>query len=47
VNSSVSIIEWFEQSVVHETQYFAEPFTPSARRRAIAEPMSDRDIDGV
>ncbi len=41
---SVSIMEFDQQHVVHETQYFADPFGAPAWRRALAEPMPGRDI---
>jgi hypothetical protein len=44
---SVSVMEWSEGSVVHETQYFADPFTSPAWRTAIGERIPDRDIDSV
>ncbi|MFG1922779.1 nuclear transport factor 2 family protein [Cryptosporangium sp. NPDC048952] len=41
---SVSIMEFADGQVVHETQYFADPFgTPSSRIR-LAEPMPGRTI---
>jgi hypothetical protein len=42
--SSVSIMEFADEHVVHETQYFADPFTAPAWRAALAEPMPGRDI---
>jgi hypothetical protein len=44
---SVSIMEFAEQHVVHETQYFADPFGASAWRAALAEPMPGRTIAGA
>ncbi|HEY2564374.1 MAG TPA: nuclear transport factor 2 family protein [Acidimicrobiales bacterium] len=41
---SVSIMEFADGSVVHETQYFADPFGEPAWRAALAEPMPGRDI---
>jgi hypothetical protein len=42
---SVSIMEFSEGCVVHETQYFADAFTSPAWRAAIAEPMPHRSIN--
>ncbi|MCX5113228.1 nuclear transport factor 2 family protein [Streptomyces sp. NBC_00378] len=39
---SVSIMEFTDQHVVHETQYFANPFGAPTWRAALAEPMPDR-----
>src|ERR1700733_15132880 len=39
---SVSIMEFADGSVVHETQYFADPFTAPAWRTALAEPVPDQ-----
>ena len=36
---SVSIMEFVDERVVHETQYFADPFGAPAWRTALAEPM--------
>jgi hypothetical protein len=36
---SVSIMEFSDGLVVHETQYFADPFEPPASRAALAERM--------
>jgi hypothetical protein len=44
---SVSIMEFARERVVHETQYFADPFRAPAWRAALAEPMPDRDIAGA
>ncbi|MDF3301442.1 nuclear transport factor 2 family protein [Streptomyces tropicalis] len=44
---SVSIMQFADQQVVHETQYFAEPFDAPARRAALAEPMPGRTIAGA
>ncbi len=41
---SVSIMELADQHVVHETQYFADPFRTPAWRAALAEPMPGRTI---
>ena len=42
---SVSIMQFADQKVVHETQYFADPFRAPAWRAALAEPMPGRRID--
>jgi SnoaL-like domain len=39
---SVSIMEFSDGLVAHETQYFADPFDPPRFRAALAEPMPDR-----
>jgi hypothetical protein len=44
---SVSIMEFADQHVVHETQYFAESFVAPAARVALAEPMPGRTIVGA
>jgi hypothetical protein len=36
---SVSIMEFADEQVVHETQYFADPFPAPASRAELAEPM--------
>ncbi|HEY0530680.1 MAG TPA: nuclear transport factor 2 family protein [Actinoplanes sp.] len=36
---SVSIMEFAHEQVVHETQYFADPFEAAPSRAALAEPM--------
>ena len=36
---SISIMEFADGQVTHETQYFADPFDAPASRAAIAEPM--------
>ena len=36
---SVSIMEFADEYVVHETQYFADPFPAPASRSALADPM--------
>jgi hypothetical protein len=41
---SVSIMEFDHSQVVHETQYFADPFGAPEWRIALAEPMPERDI---
>jgi hypothetical protein len=41
---SVSIMEFADEHVRHETQYFADPFTSPAWRKALAEPMPGREI---
>jgi hypothetical protein len=41
---SVSVMEFDGEHVVHETQYFADPFGAPAGRRALAEPMPGRHI---
>jgi hypothetical protein len=38
---SVSIMEFADEEVAHETQYFADPFPAPASRAALAEPMPD------
>ncbi len=38
---SVSIMEFTDGRVVHETQYFADPFQAPAGRAALAEPFQD------
>ena len=42
---SVSIMEFADQHVVHETQFFADPFRAPAWRAELAEPMPGRTID--
>jgi hypothetical protein len=42
---SVSVMEFADEKVVHETQYFADPFPAPAWRTALAEPMPGRHID--
>jgi hypothetical protein len=39
---SVSIMEFSDGFVVHETQYFADPFEPAKWRAALAESMPKR-----
>jgi hypothetical protein len=41
---SVSIMEFAKRHVVHETQYFGDPFGAPEWRMALAEPMPGRDI---
>jgi hypothetical protein len=41
---SVSVMELADEQVVHETQYFADPFSAPAWRAALAEPMPGRNI---
>ncbi|AZS86424.1 nuclear transport factor 2 family protein [Streptomyces griseoviridis] len=41
---TVSVMEFSDGYVVHETQYFAAPFAAPAWRAALAEPMPGRDI---
>jgi hypothetical protein len=38
---SVSIMEFADEQVVHETQYFEDPFQAPASRAALAEPMPE------
>jgi len=40
---SVSIMEFTDGLVTHETQYFADPFQAPAGRAALAEPIPGRD----
>jgi hypothetical protein len=40
---SVSIMDFADEHVVHETQYFADTFQAPAWRTALAEPIPDRD----
>jgi hypothetical protein len=39
---SVSIMEFADGLVTHETQYFADPFPAPAQRAALAEPIPGR-----
>jgi hypothetical protein len=41
---SVSVMEFADDQVVHETQYFADPFDAPASRAALAQPMPGRRI---
>ena len=38
---SVSIMEFADEYVAHETQYFADPFPAPTSRSALAEPMAE------
>jgi hypothetical protein len=40
---SVSIMEFTDDLVTHETQYFADPFKAAPWRAALAEPIPDHD----
>jgi hypothetical protein len=40
---TVSIMEFTDGLVTHETQYFADPFQAPAGRAALAEPIPGRD----
>lgn len=40
---SVSVMEFAGDQVVHETQYFADPFPAPASRAALAEPIPGED----
>ena len=40
---SVSVMEFADGLVTHESQYFADPFTAPASRAALAEPMPAGD----
>ncbi|MER6069728.1 hypothetical protein ABT187_12940 [Streptomyces sp. NPDC001817] len=42
---SVSVMEFADQQVVHETRYFAAPLGTPAWRAALAEPMPGRTIE--
>lgn len=42
---SISIMEFADGKVLHETQYFADNFAAPAWRAALAEPMPDRHIE--
>ena len=42
---SVSVMQFVQEKVVHETQYFAATFGAPAWRIAIAEPMPGRQIE--
>jgi hypothetical protein len=41
----VSMMEFVDAHVVHETQYFADPFRPPPWRAALSEPMPGRQLD--
>jgi ketosteroid isomerase-like protein len=43
---SVSVMELADEQVVHETQYFADPFAAPAWRAALGESMPARRVDG-
>ncbi len=40
---AVSVMEFADDLVTHETQYFADPFQAPSWRAALAEPIPDRD----
>ena len=40
---SVSVMEFTDDLVAHETQYFADPFQAPAWRKALGEPIPGRD----
>ncbi len=40
---AVSVMEFADDLVTHETQYFADPFQAPASRAALSEPIPDRD----
>jgi hypothetical protein len=40
---SVSIMEFTDDPVTHETRYFPDPFQAAAWRAPLAEPIPDRD----
>lgn len=40
---SISVMEFAGDRVVHETQYFADPFPAPASRAALAEPIPGED----
>ncbi len=40
--NTVSIMEFVDGLVVHETQYFADPFPAPPSRASLAEPIPDR-----
>jgi len=39
---AVSVMEFADDLVTHETQYFADPFQAPAWRAALSEPIQDR-----
>jgi hypothetical protein len=41
---SVSVMEFADDLVTHETQYFADPFQAPAWRAALSEPIPDRPV---
>lgn len=43
---SISIMEFDQDKVVHETQYFADPFDAAESRAALAESIPGRRIEG-
>jgi hypothetical protein len=43
--NSVSIMEFTDGLVSHETQYFADPFPAAAWRAPLAEPIPDREVE--
>jgi hypothetical protein len=45
--SSISVMEFADEKVQHETQYFANPFGAPAWRTALAEPMPGRHIESA
>jgi hypothetical protein len=42
---AVSVMEFADGEVLHETQYFADPFQAPGSRLALAEPMPGRTIE--
>jgi hypothetical protein len=44
---SVSVMELQHGKVVHETQYFADPFVAPAWRTALGEPIPGRHMNGA
>ena len=40
---SVSVMEFADDAVSHETQYFADPFPAPSSRAALAERIPDRE----
>jgi hypothetical protein len=44
---SVSIMEFTDEHVVHEAQYFADPFRAPAWRAALAEPIPGTDLNNA
>ena len=40
---SLSVMEIADGLITHETQYFADPFPPSAGRAALGEPIPGRE----
>ena len=40
---AVSVMEFADDLVTHETQYFADPFQAPSWRAALAEPIPERD----